>query len=141
MLYFPMLEPWVVRCLLLPSCSSWFIHMQMWDHPLHQLPPHPVLQPPPCHESSPPQLPIFTPPTCLDECFSFNSLVAGLPYSLIFWQFWLSFVFKFVVVLLLVVRGGTVCLPMPPFWPDYSSHSNRCEVVPHCGFDLHSTNG
>ena len=27
------------------------------------------------------------------------------------------FVFKFVVVLILVVRGGTVCLPMPPSWP------------------------
>ena len=26
------------------------------------------------------------------------------------------FVFKFVVVRLLVVRGGTVCLPMPPSW-------------------------
>ena len=39
----------------------------------------------------------------LDECFFFNSLVVGLPYSLIFWQFWLFFVFKFVVVLLLVV--------------------------------------
>ena len=37
------------------------------------------------------------------ECFFFNSLVVGLPYSLIFWQFWLFFVFKFVVVLLLVV--------------------------------------
>ena len=34
---------------------------------------------------------------------SFNSLVVRLPYSLIFWQFWLFFVFKFVVFLLLVV--------------------------------------
>ena len=49
------------------------------------------------------QLPISAPPTSLDECFFFNSLVVGLPYSLIFWQFWLFFVFKFVVVLLLVV--------------------------------------
>ena len=39
-----------------------------------------------------------------------------LPYSLILLQFWLYFVFKFVVVLFLVVRGGTVCLPMPPPW-------------------------
>ena len=31
------------------------------------------------------------------------------------------FVFKFVVVLLLVVRGGTVCLPMPPSWPEVLS--------------------
>ena len=59
-------------------------------------------------------LPISAPPTHLDECFFFNSLGVGLPYSSIFWQFWLFFVFKFVVVLVLVVRGGTVCLPMPP---------------------------
>ena len=49
------------------------------------------------------QLPISSPPTGLDECFFFNSLVVRLPYRLIFWQFWLFFVFKFVVVLLLVV--------------------------------------
>ena len=61
------------------------------------------------------QLPISAPPTGLDECFFFNLLVVGLPYSSIFWQFWLFFVFKFIVVLL-VVRGGAVCLPMPPSW-------------------------
>ena len=65
-------------------------------------------------------LSVSTPPTGLDECFFFNFLVVGLPYSLIFWQFWLFFVFKF-VVLLLVVRGGTVCLPTPPSWPEVSS--------------------
>ena len=41
-------------------------------------------------------LPISAPPTGLDECFFFNSLVVGLPYSSIF-------CFKFVVVLLLDV--------------------------------------
>ena len=61
------------------------------------------------------QLPISAPPTGQDECFFFNSLVVGLPHSLIFCQFWLFFVFKFVVHLL-VVQGGTVCLPMPPSW-------------------------
>ena len=64
---------------------------------------HPVLQPPLCCVSSLPQVPISAPPTCLDECFSFNSLVIGLPYSLISWQVWLCFIFKFIVVLLLVV--------------------------------------
>ena len=49
------------------------------------------------------QLPVSTPPTGLGECFFFNSLVVRLLYSLIFWQFWLFSVFKFVVVLLLVV--------------------------------------
>ena len=28
-----------------------------------------------------------------DKCFFFNPLVVGLPYSLIFWQFWLFVVF------------------------------------------------
>ena len=57
-------------------------------------PPRWVLQLPPCLESSLPQLPISAPPTGLDECFVFISLVVGLPYSLIFCQFWLFFVFK-----------------------------------------------
>ena len=64
------------------------------------------------------QLLVSAPPTCLNECFFFNSLVVGLPYRLIFCQFWLLFVFKFVVVLLLSVWGGTVCLPTPPSWPE-----------------------
>ena len=64
-----------------------------------------------------PQLHVSTPPASLDECF-FNSFVVGLPYSLIFWQFWLFFVFKFVVILLVVVRGGAVCLPTPPSCPE-----------------------
>ena len=78
----------------------------------------PVLQLLPCCKCSPPWLPMSAPHTSLDECFFFNSLVVGLPYSSIFCQFWLFFVFKFVVVLLLVVRGGKVYLPMPPLWPE-----------------------
>ena len=39
-LYFPALELWAVRSVLLPSCSSWFICTQMWYCP--------VSQPPPC---------------------------------------------------------------------------------------------
>ena len=53
-------------------------------------------------------------PTSLNECFFFNSMVVRLPYILLFWKFWLFFVFKFVVDLLLVVQGGKVYLPMPP---------------------------
>ena len=34
-------------------------------------------------------LPVSAPPTILNEYFFFNSLVVGLPYSSIFWQFWL----------------------------------------------------
>ena len=47
-----------------------------------------------CNESCLPQLPVSAPPTGLDKCFFFISLVVGLPYSLIFCQFWLFFVFK-----------------------------------------------
>ena len=61
--------------------------------PLHNPPPRWVHQPP-CRESSPPQLPVPAPPTGLDECFFFISLVVGLPYSSIFCRFWLFFVFK-----------------------------------------------
>ena len=109
-LYFPALDPWVAWSVSLPSCSSWFICTQMWDYLPCQLLPF--------HESSLPQLSVSTPPANLDECFFFNSLVVGLPDSLIFWQFWLCFVFKYVVVLLLVVWGGTVCLPTPPSWAE-----------------------
>ena len=99
------LETWVVWSVSLPSCSFWLIRTQMWDHLL--------CQPPTCPKSSLPRLPISIPPTGLDECFLFNSLVVRLQYSLICRKFWLFFVFKCVVVLLLVVRWGTVYLPMP----------------------------
>ena len=48
----------------------------------------------PCFESSLPRLPISASPTGLDEYFFFISLVVRLPYSSIFCQFWLFFVFK-----------------------------------------------
>ena len=51
-LYFPALEPWVARSVLLPLCSSWFIFARMWGHR--------VCQPQPCCESSP--------PGCLSPC-------------------------------------------------------------------------
>ena len=61
---------------------------------LHNPPPHWVHQMLPCCESSPPWLPIFAPPTSLDECFFFISLVVRLLCSLFFCQLWLFFVFK-----------------------------------------------
>ena len=71
------LEPWFAWSVSLPRFSSQFICMRMLVHPVHQLP-H-------CLSSSMPWLPISTPPTNLDECFFFNSLVVRLPYSSIFW--------------------------------------------------------
>ena len=54
----------------------------------------------------------------------FNSLGVGLPYSSIFWQFWLFFVLKFVVVFLLFVQGSKAYLSMPPSWSEVlKSHS------------------
>ena len=54
--------------------------------------------------------------------FFFNSLVVRVPYSLIFWRFWLFIDFRLVVILLLVVRGSEGFLPVPPSWPE----------LPHC---------
>ena len=91
-------------------------HMWMWDPPFCW-----VL---PCHHchtvSSPPLFPISAPSTHLDEYGFFKSLVVGLPYSLIYWQFWVIFVWRLVVILLMVVQGGKACLPIPPSWPKVS---------------------
>ena len=50
--------------------------------------------------------------------FFFNSLVVGVPCSLIFWHFWLFIDFRLVVILLLVVWGSKGFLPTPPSWPE-----------------------
>ena len=94
-------------------CLTPQLFLLVYPHTNVGPPPCPDSLPPPCCKSSPPRLWVSAPPTSLDECFLFNSLVVGLPYSLIFCQFWLVFV----VVLLLVVQGGTVFLPTPPSWP------------------------
>ena len=48
---------------------------------------------PHCPESCAPQLPVSAPPTSLDDCFFFISLVVRLSCSSIFCQFWLVFCF------------------------------------------------
>ena len=96
-LYFPALEPWGCEvCFAPPLFLLVYLHANVG--PLGP-PATSLLQ----VLSS--QLRVSAPPTSLDGCFFFNSLVVRLPYSLIFWQFWLFFVFKFVVILLLVVQG------------------------------------
>ena len=80
-----------------------------------QLIPHPVLQPLPCCVSSLPRLPISTPPTGLGECF-FNSFVVGFPQSSVFWQFWLFFVFQFVVILWLCKEAQCIYLCLHLGW-------------------------
>ena len=88
-------------------------------NPINQPLPHPPVH---CLALHPflPQLPISTLTTSLDDCFFFNSFIVGLPCSLIFWQFWLFFVFK-LVILLLVVWGSEAFLPTPPSWLEVSS--------------------
>ena len=46
----------------------------------------------------------------------FKYSVVGLPYSLIFCQFWLFFVLRLVVILLMVVWGSELCLPSLSSW-------------------------
>ena len=102
-LYFPELKPWVARSVLIPRCSSWFIYVQMWgcrvcwwSHCLprlsHSLPCLWVW--PCCPKFCLPRLHVSAPPTSLDECFFFISLVVRLLCGSIFCQFWLFFVFK-----------------------------------------------
>ena len=78
----------------LPATTLWGLLAAAWPAQFHNPPPRWVRQSPPCHESSPSLLPVSAPPTGLNECFFFISLVVGLPYSSIFCQFWLFFVFK-----------------------------------------------
>ena len=83
--------------------------------PLHNPPPHWVHQ---LHRA-----PVSAPPTGLDECFFFISLVVRLPYSSIFCQFWLFFVFKLLLSFFWLCEEAQcvyLCLHLgrkPPFLP------------------------
>ena len=61
------------------------LHPPATTSPIHQ-PSHCLPRSSCWHESSLLILPISAPPTSLDECFFFNSLIVRLPYSSIFWQ-------------------------------------------------------
>ena len=63
-----------------------------------------------------PQLPVSSLPTSLNECFFFNSLVVGLPYSSIFCQFWLFL--NLLLSFFVVAWGSKVYIPTPPTWPE-----------------------
>ena len=78
----------------LPATTLWGLLTAAWPALFHNVPPRWVHQPLPCREPCPPQLPDSAPPTGLDECFFLISFGVGLPYSSIFCQFWLFFVFK-----------------------------------------------
>ena len=61
------------------------------------------------------QLRVSAPPSSLDECVFFNSLIVGLPYSLIFCQFWLFFVLKLWLTFFWLCKEAQ-CLPTTPSW-------------------------
>ena len=84
-LYFPLLESWGFAVYFAPPL---FLPVYLHANVGQQGPPATILP-----QVLSAQLCIST-PTGLDECVFFNSLVVGLPYSLIFCQFWLFFVFK-----------------------------------------------
>ena len=79
--------------------------------------PSPVLQQPPCLESSPPGCP------SLPLLPVWMNVSSSTPWFQMSTQFdflavLVFFVFKFVVLLLVVVQGGTVYLPTPLSWPE-----------------------
>ena len=56
-----------------------------------------------------------------------KSLVVGLPYSSIFWQFWAVFILTLAVILLMVVQGGEACLSMTPSCLEVSLNFYHCK--------------
>ena len=111
-LQFHELEPWVVQSVLLPSCSSWLIHMRVWDILVHQLPP--CLDNCPLHPCcpSPPFLPVWMNISSLILCcqtsIQFNFLVVLVIF----------FIFKLVIILPLVMRQSEAYLSMSLSWPE-----------------------
>ena len=105
-LYFPTLETWASRSASLPTSLFLPVYLCTNVGPQGLLAAawhvcstirHLAGSASPCLAESPlcpgcPSPP--SPPTSLVGCFFFISLVVGLPYSLIFCQFWLFFVFK-----------------------------------------------
>ena len=82
----PTMDPWVLRSLSLTCCTSQYICREKWEHLDHQWWP--------CHVYSLSQLSICAAPTSLVDCCFLNSLVVRLPFTSIFWHFWLIFVFQ-----------------------------------------------
>ena len=100
----------------LPATTLWGLLAAAWPAPFHNPPPRWVCQPPPCCESSLTRLPVSAPPTGLDECFLFISLVARVPYSSISCQIWLFFVFKLLSFFWLCEEAQCVYLRLHLGW-------------------------
>ena len=82
-LYFPVLDPWVVQSVSLPSCSSQFIRTQMWYCPIRHLAAYSLH--PGC--LSPHLLPVWM------NVFSLTPWLLDFHTVRFFWQFWLVFCF------------------------------------------------
>ena len=102
------LAPWVEQSVsspvVLPSLPAWECGISCSACCLVTSPVHPGF----------PSLPLL--PVWMNVSLTPYSEVLRLPYSLIFWQFWLFSSFKSFVILLLVVQGSKACLPMPSSW-------------------------
>ena len=59
---------------------------------------------------------VCAPPSCLNGCGFFNSVVVRLSVQLNFWWFWVMVVLYFSHNLDVVVWGGEPCLSVPPSW-------------------------
>ena len=81
-------------------------------------------------------LPVSAPPTGLDECFLFNSLVVRLPYGLIFWRFWLFLFLKLLSFFWLCEEAQRIYLffhlgqksIFSQFW-SLGSPRSRCQLI------------
>ena len=86
-------------------------------------------------ESSAPAARLSAPPSGLDECVFFISLVVGLPCSSIFCQFWLFFVFKLLSFFWLCEEAKFVylCLHLgrkPQFYNVFKEMKVNCLLSP-----------
>ena len=105
-----------------PATNLWGLLAAAWPAPF--LP----------QSASLPWLPVSTPPTGLDECFFFISLVVGLPCGSVFCQFWLFFYFKlFLSFFLLCEEAPCVYLRLhlgfPPFMSLFKSSRQPSKAV------------
>ena len=72
----------------LPATTLWGLLAAAWSAPFHNPPTSLGLPAAALLGVLSTRLPVSAPPTSLDECFFFISLVVGLPHRLIFCQFW-----------------------------------------------------
>ena len=116
-LYFPTLELWVAALELwvvgsiTGSSSCCFTASCSFAHPAPQSAAslgHPATGLPQVLSA---WLPVSAPLTGLDECVFFISLVVGLPYSLVFYQLWLFFVFKLLLSFFWFCRDAQCVYP------------------------------